>query len=189
VLDRWQSFDGKHSEAVAGIAVALGRRLGLSREELDHVRLAALLHDVGKIAVPENVLNKPDSLSPNERELVERHPVIGYELLRDLGLAPVDLYVRHHHERWDGDGYPDRLSGAEIPFGSRLILVADAFDALTSNRSYQDAISIEAAMKELQEESGRQFDPLVVATLYEHLVEALLVSGPRAARPLEPAWS
>jgi putative nucleotidyltransferase with HDIG domain len=189
VLDRWQSFDGKHSEAVAGIAVALGRRLGLSPDELDHIRLGALLHDVGKIAVPENILNKPGTLSPNERALVERHPVIGYELLRDLGLAPVDLYVRHHHERWDGHGYPDRLSGAEIPFGARLILVADAFDALTSNRSYQHAISIEAAMNELHGEAGRQFDPLVVATLHEHLVEALLVAEPVAASPLEAAWS
>ena len=97
--------------------------------------------------------------------------------------------MRHHHERWDGDGYPDRLAGADIPFGSRLILVADAFDALTSNRSYQDAISIEAAMNELQCESGRQFDPLVVATLYEYLVESLVVSEPVEARPLEPAWS
>jgi diguanylate cyclase (GGDEF)-like protein len=189
VLDRWQSFDGKHSEAVAGIAVALGRRLGLSPEELDHIRLASLLHDVGKIAVPENILNKPGSLSPTERALVERHPVIGYELLRDLGLAPVDLYVRHHHERWDGQGYPDGLTGAEIPFGSRLILVADAFDALTSNRSYQNAISIEAAMSELKGEAGRQFDPLVVATLHDHLVESLLVPGPVADRLLEPAWS
>jgi diguanylate cyclase (GGDEF)-like protein/putative nucleotidyltransferase with HDIG domain len=189
VLDRWQSFDGKHSEAVAGISVALGRRLGLSAEELDHVRLAALLHDVGKIAVPENVLNKPGGLSPSERELVERHPVIGYELLRDLGLAPVDLYVRHHHERWDGDGYPDRLAGAAIPFGARLILVADAFDALTSNRSYQNAISIEAAMNELQGEAGRQFDPLVVAALHDYLAELLSVVEPAEAARLEPAWS
>jgi diguanylate cyclase (GGDEF)-like protein/putative nucleotidyltransferase with HDIG domain len=188
VLDRWQSFDGKHSEAVASLATALGRRLGLSRQELDDVRLAGLLHDIGKIAVPPAVLSKPGPLSPEERELIERHAMIGYELLRDLGLSPVDDFVLHHHERWDGNGYPGGIAGAEIPFGSRLIHVADAFDALTSDRSYRNRVSVEAAMHELEGEAGRQFDPLVVATLRDHLARPENATcEPVLER--EPAWS
>ena len=188
VLDRWQSFDGNHSEAVASLSVALGRRLGLSGEELDRVRLAALLHDVGKIAVPESILSKPGPLTDTERDLVERHPMIGFELLRDLGLSPVDGYVLHHHERWDGKGYPDGLAGAEIPIGSRLILVADAFDALTSDRAYRNRVSVEAAMNELRGEAGRQLDPLVVSALHEHLSEPQTARDPESAE-LELAWS
>jgi diguanylate cyclase (GGDEF)-like protein/putative nucleotidyltransferase with HDIG domain len=188
VLDHWQSFDGEHSEAVASLAVALGRRLGLSREDLDDVRLAALLHDVGKIAVPPSILSKPSSLTTDERSLIERHAMIGYELLRDLGLAPVDEYVLHHHERWDGTGYPGGLAGAEIPFGSRLILVADAFDALTSDRSYRNRVSVEAAMHELEGEAGRQFDPLIVATLRDHLANPETAASESKAER-EPAWS
>ncbi len=168
VLDRWRNFEGNHSHAVAELTVALARRLGVDGEELEHIRLAALLHDVGKIALPDQILNKPGSLTDSERALVERHPVIGFELLRDLGVGPAAGYVLHHHERWDGMGYPHGLAGPAIPFGSRLILVADAFDALTSDRSYRRGVSIDAAIHELQTESGRQFDPLVVGALHEH---------------------
>jgi HD-GYP domain-containing protein (c-di-GMP phosphodiesterase class II) len=135
--------------------------------------------------VPEHILNKADRLTPIEQSLVERHSLIGYELVRGLALSPVDLYVLHHHERWDGTGYPHRLAGAEIPFGSRVILVADAFDALTSDRSYRRGISIEAAMQELQAESGRQFDPAVVSVLHD-----LLAQGRPAALTFEESeWS
>jgi diguanylate cyclase (GGDEF)-like protein/putative nucleotidyltransferase with HDIG domain len=188
VLDRWRSFDGNHSRSVAALTVALARRLGVEGDELDQIRLAALLHDVGKIAVPESILSKPGPLSDTERDLVERHSLIGFELLRGMGLSPVDTYVLHHHEQWDGTGYPHRLAGAAIPFGSRIILVADAFDALTSDRSYRRGVSVEAAMHELQGESGRQFDPLIVAALHDHLAHP--------AQPLEAdvldsevAWS
>jgi diguanylate cyclase (GGDEF)-like protein/putative nucleotidyltransferase with HDIG domain len=168
VLDRWSHFEGNHSRAVADLTVALARRLGVDGKELEDIRIAALMHDVGKIALPDQLLSKPGSLTDSERALVERHPVIGFELLRDLGLAPAAEYVLHHHERWDGRGYPHELAGPAIPFGSRLILVADAFDALTSDRSYRRGVSIDAAIHELQSESGRQFDPLVVTALHEH---------------------
>jgi diguanylate cyclase (GGDEF)-like protein/putative nucleotidyltransferase with HDIG domain len=183
VLDRWSAFDGNHSQTVAWLTVELARRLGVDGEELEHVQLAALLHDIGKIAVPEHILNKGDRLSDAERALVERHAVIGYELVRGLALSPVDTYVLHHHERWDGTGYPHGLAGADIPFGSRLILVADAFDALTSDRSYRAGVSVEAAMNELQSEAGRQFDPLIVATLHE------LLSQHEPTQVKETAWS
>ena len=182
VLDRWRSFDGNHSRSVATLTVALARRLGVEGDELDQIRLAALLHDVGKIAVPESILSKPGPLSDTERELVERHSLIGFELLRGMGLSPVDTYVLHHHEQWAGTGYPHGLAGAEIPFGSRLILVADAFDALTSDRAYRRGVSVEAAMHELQGESGRQFDPLIVAALHEHLAHPCVGRRDRAAR-------
>jgi diguanylate cyclase (GGDEF)-like protein/putative nucleotidyltransferase with HDIG domain len=186
VLDHWRSFDGNHSQAVARLAVELARKLGVEGDELEHIHLAALLHDVGKIGVPEHILNKAERLTDVEQALVERHAVIGYELVQGLGLSPVDVYVLHHHERWDGTGYPHGLAGAEIPFGSRLILVADAFDALISDRSYRPGVSVEAAMHELHAESGRQFDPLVVATLHDWLTQD--VHGD-ADSTLIPKWS
>lgn len=189
VLDRWRSFDGNHSRSVADLTIALARRLGIARDELDQIELAALLHDVGKIAMPEAVLSKPGPLNENERDLVERHPLIGFELLRGMGLSPVDTYVLHHHERWDGSGYPHGLAGSEIPLGSRLILVADAFDALTSNRSYRRAISAGAALDEIEGGSGRQFDPLVVAALREHLAHSEGAETEAGAVGQEVAWS
>lgn len=186
VLDRWRSVDSNHSQAVAALTVALARRLGVEGDELDQIRLAALLHDVGKIAVPESILSKPGPLADTERELVERHSVIGFELLRDIGLSPVDTYVLHHHEQWAGTGYPHGLAGAEIPFGSRLIHVADAFHALTSDRAYRRGVSIEAAMHELHGQSGRQFDPLVVSALHDHLSHPVTTTQRTA---LQLAWS
>ena len=168
VLDRWAGFNRNHSQAVAELAVALARRLGVSGDELDDVYVAGLLHDVGKIALPDRVLSKPGPLDAAERALVERHPVVGYELLADLGSPLAATFVLHHHERWDGAGYPAGLAAGDIPFGSRLILVADAFDALTSDRAYRRGVSVEAAIQEIQRESGRQFDPLIVSALHEH---------------------
>jgi diguanylate cyclase (GGDEF)-like protein/putative nucleotidyltransferase with HDIG domain len=188
VLDRWRNFEGNHSRAVAELTVALARRLGVDGEELEHIRLAALMHDVGKIALPDQILNKPGALTDSERALVERHPVIGFELLRDLGIGLSAGFVLHHHERWDGLGYPHGLAGPAIPFGSRLILVADAFDALTSDRSYRRGVSIDAAIHELQTESGRQFDPLVVGALHEHFAYPSQTHE-ISTEELQPSWS
>jgi diguanylate cyclase (GGDEF)-like protein/putative nucleotidyltransferase with HDIG domain len=188
VLDTWGGRDTNHSRTVASLAVALARRLGVDGEELEHIHVAALLHDVGKIALPEAVLSKPGPLTVEERSLIERHPIIGFELISDLGIARAATFVLHHHERWDGRGYPHGLSGADIPFGSRIILVADAFDALTSDRAYRRGVSLDAAIHEVQSESGRQFDPLVVSALHEHFAHPEADTDIPTTE-LELAWS
>jgi diguanylate cyclase (GGDEF)-like protein/putative nucleotidyltransferase with HDIG domain len=188
VLDSWGGRNTTHSRTVASLALALAQRLGVDGEDLEHVHVAALLHDVGKIALPEAVLSKPGPLTDEERALVERHPIIGFELINDLGIAQAATFVLHHHERWDGGGYPHQLAGAEIPFGSRIILVADAFDALTSDRAYRRGVSVDAAIHEVQSESGRQFDPLVVSALHEHFAHPQAPAVPVTADP-EPVWS
>jgi HD-GYP domain-containing protein (c-di-GMP phosphodiesterase class II) len=123
-----------------------------------------LLHDVGKVAVPDAVLFKPGSLTAEERGMICRHPVIGSEILRDVDfLGDAKLVVRHHHERWDGTGYPDSLAGEQIPAAARVFAVADALDALTTDRPYRRAVGWAEARREIEREAGAQFDPAVVA--------------------------
>jgi diguanylate cyclase (GGDEF)-like protein len=185
-LRQWRASDGNHSRYVARLVAALGRRFGIEGSELEQLETAAYLHDLGKIAIPSQILNKPGPLTRGERRLVERHPEIGHALLNGFDCEPVAEFVLHHHERWDGNGYPHRRAGAEIPFASRLIFVADAFDALTSDRAYRKGVSVEAAMQELRRESGRQFDPLVVEALHEYLAHGTPISAPPTLRA---AWS
>lgn len=156
---------GEHSTAVADLARAIGRTLGVESEDLDRLYLAGLLHDLGKISTPDAILMKPGPLTTEERAVMQDHSSVGFHLLDGLDLTPVDNWILHHHEHWDGTGYPDGLTGAEIPFGSRIVLVADAFDAMTTERPYRRALSVQAALGELRDLSGRQFDPLVVSAL------------------------
>lgn len=156
---------GTHSTAVADLARSIGRTLGVEDAELDHLYLAGLLHDLGKISTPDAILLKPGPLTVEERAVMQDHAQIGFHLLDGLDLTPVDNWILHHHEHWDGTGYPDGLAGGEIPFGSRIVLVADAFDAMTTERPYRRALSVQAALGELRDLSGRQFDPLVVSAL------------------------
>jgi diguanylate cyclase (GGDEF)-like protein/putative nucleotidyltransferase with HDIG domain len=156
---------GEHSTAVADLACSIGRTLGVEDEELDRLYLAGLLHDLGKISTPDAILLKPGPLTIEEREVIQEHARVGFQLLDGLDLTPVDNWILHHHEHWDGTGYPDGLAGAEIPFGSRIVLVADAFDAMTTERPYRRALSVQAALGELRDLAGRQFDPLVVSAL------------------------
>jgi HD-GYP domain-containing protein (c-di-GMP phosphodiesterase class II) len=158
-----------HLQRVSGFAVAVGRRLGLSEAELERLRIASALHDVGKIGIPEHVLNKPGPLDPVEREVVERHPEIGARILESVeDMAQVAPLVLHHQERWDGrrdgefPGYPLGLAGEAIPLGARIIAVVDAFDAMTTDRTYRRAFPVERAASVLRAEAGRQFDPRVV---------------------------
>ncbi|MDI6894531.1 MAG: HD domain-containing protein [Bacillota bacterium] len=152
-----------HSLRVASLARKLAGRLQGNVDSKD-VYLAGLLHDVGKIGWPEWVLSKPGQLSPEEREMVQGHPVVGAAILKRGGLRRAVLRaVRHHHENWDGSGYPDGLRGREIPMAARLIRVADAYDAMCSERPYRPALAREAALLELRKGAGREFDPALVA--------------------------
>jgi diguanylate cyclase (GGDEF)-like protein len=168
-VDARDVYEGSHSERVAELAARVAQRMGLLQEQIELTRLAASLHDLGKLAVPEEILRKPGPLTDAERLVLERHPQIGYRMLESLGVTPVAEWVLHHHERWDGTGYPDGLHGEDIPLGARIILIADAFDAMTNDRVYQRKLSTAAALTELEECSGTQFDPSAVAALIEEL--------------------
>jgi HD-GYP domain-containing protein (c-di-GMP phosphodiesterase class II) len=150
---------------VSDLAARVAERMGLDQEQVELTRLAASLHDLGKLAVPEEILRKPGPLTDGERLVLERHPQIGYRMLESLGVNPVAEWVLHHHERWDGTGYPDGLHGPDIPLSARIIFVADAFDAMTNDRIYRRKLTIEAALAELEECSATQFDPTAVAAL------------------------
>lgn len=152
-----------HLRRVQAYAVQIGKDLGLSDSELNAIRAAALLHDIGKLAVPENILSKPGRLTPEEFEKMKIHPIVGAEILNRVQFPyPVVPIVRSHHEKWDGTGYPDGLKGEEIPVGARILSAVDCFDALTSERPYRRAMSPEDAMKHLRTETGQSYDPSVV---------------------------
>ena len=161
-VDARDVYTGNHSQRVAQLAVRLAARLGLSREELELTQLAASLHDVGKLALPEDLLCKPEQLTEPEWATLRQHAQIGFRMLESLGVDPVAKWVLHHHERWDGSGYPDSLAGTEIPVGARIIFVADAFDAMTSDRIYRRRRSRDEAVAEILRCAGTQFDPSVV---------------------------
>jgi diguanylate cyclase (GGDEF)-like protein len=168
-VDARDAYTGSHSERVGDLAARIARRLGLDDGQVELTRLAASLHDLGKLAIPEEILRKPGTLNESERLVLQRHPQIGFRMLESLGVEPIAEWVLHHHERWDGDGYPDRLRGDEIPLGARIIFVADAYDAMTSERVYRRPLSAREALEELERCSGSQFDPAVVDAFSEEL--------------------
>ncbi len=150
-----------HTHRVADLAVALGSALGLGHDRLEPLRLAARLHDVGKLEIDQTVLSRRRPLLPNELGEIRRHPQLGFAMLAGVVADEVAAAVLHHHERWDGRGYPHGLAGASIPLASRIILVADAFDAMTSDRCYQPPQSVAYALDEILLHRGGQFDPLI----------------------------
>jgi putative nucleotidyltransferase with HDIG domain len=176
-LDAKSAFMCGHSERVAEIALLLARGLGLSREEQVRIHIGAHLHDVGKIGIPDAILHKPGRLTGDEFAVMKLHPEIGYKIVNKIKVfrAVTDI-VRHHHERFDGKGYPDGLSGAGISLGARIVAVADAFDAMTTFRTYRTAMSLAAAMKELRRCRGGQFDPAVVE-VFERLAGNTELAG------------
>ena len=169
-VDARDTYTGSHSTRVAELGAWIAQRLGLDQEQVELTRLAGSLHDLGKLAIPEEILRKPGPLTPPERLVLERHTQIGHRMLESLGVDPVADWVLHHHERWDGSGYPDRLRGDQIPLGARIIFVADAYDAMTSDRAYRGRLTPRAAVEELQRCAGTQFDPSIVATFASELV-------------------
>jgi HD-GYP domain-containing protein (c-di-GMP phosphodiesterase class II) len=159
-------YTGGHTERVASVAVGLARRLGFRDDELEAIEIGALLHDIGKIGVPGHVLRKNGPLTDEEWELIKSHPLISDYILSELDLHPfVRQCARSSHERIDGAGYPDKLSGDEIPMPARIVFVADALDALTSTRPYRPARPMLAALAEIREHAGTQFCPRVVSAL------------------------
>ena len=162
----------EHSTIVARYAAGTAERLGWSGPDLAHIRIAAMLHDIGKVVLPDRILQKPESLDPLEFEEVKRHPETGAELINRVeGLGAIADWVRHSHEHYDGSGYPSGLAGEKIPLASRILLVADAFDAITSDRPYRSAQSQEEALQELRRHAGQQFDPRCVDALEEYLTD------------------
>jgi diguanylate cyclase (GGDEF)-like protein len=161
-VDARDAYGGSHSERVARLGAAVAAQLGLGDDEVELVRSAAAMHDVGKLAIPEEILLKPAGLTGAERLVVERHPQIGYSMLQSLGARPIADWVLHHHEWWNGSGYPSGLAGEDIPLGSRIIHVVDAYDAMTAERPFRTALGHAAALLELERSAGTQFDPAVV---------------------------
>jgi diguanylate cyclase (GGDEF)-like protein len=164
-VDAKDPTTANHSETVSALAAAIGTELGLDESMVDQLALAGLLHDIGKIGIPDSLLQAPRGLTSEEFETIKAHPALGYSLLEGLGIAPIDEWILHHHEDWDGTGYPDRLAGEEIPLGARIIRVADAFEAMTANRPYRAAQSVEYALAELRANAGTQFEAPVVAAV------------------------
>jgi diguanylate cyclase (GGDEF)-like protein len=177
VVDAKDEYTGAHSERVALLVEAIARHLRLEDEHVEQLKLAGRLHDLGKIAIPDGVLQKPGELTAHEERQLANHPVLGASLLDGMDIRPVDVWIRHHHEHWDGSGYPDGLVAEAIPFGSRVILVADAFDAITTERTYRPASTVDEAIGELRRQSGVQFDPAIVDALECYLEEVGLIES------------
>lgn len=179
-LDATGDFSGRRAAEASNLAQEVGRRLGLSAEELELIAHVAMLHDVGKLGVPHNVLTKPGPLDSREWALIREHPVIGERILSAIpGFSDVARGIRHQHERWDGNGYPDGLAGEQIPIASRIVLACQAWHAMTSDRPYRPAMQSTDALRELRDGAGSQFDPRVAQALPEILGDD--------APP--PAWS
>ena len=161
-----------HLQRVEIYAIEVGKELGLSLGELEALRASALLHDIGKLAVPEYIIAKPGKLTPEEFEKMKIHPVVGAEIVEQVRFPyPVAPIVRSHHEKWDGSGYPDGLSGEQIPVGARILSAVDCLDALASDRQYRRALPLDEAIKVVRSEAGKSFDPRVVDVLARRYVE------------------
>ena len=168
-VDARDAYTGRHSFVVGELAARVAARLGFDEEAIELTRLAGRLHDLGKLGIPTEVLRKTEALTEEERRLLEGHAEIGFEMLASLGVEPIGSWVLHHHERWDGSGYPTGLAGDDIPLPARIIFAADAYDAMTSDRVYRQGIGREDALDELERHSGTQFDPEVVTALLAEL--------------------
>lgn len=164
LIDAKDSYTGKHSKAVQKYAGFFAKTLGLSDNESEVIKLGSAFHDIGKIGVPEEILNTEGPLSDEQFERLKQHPVIGSRILEDMPAfkGGVSQIVKHHHEHWDGSGYPNNLSGENIPFGARIVAVADAYHAMTSNRPYRKGMSRAEAIQRLENGAGTQWDPELI---------------------------
>ena len=169
-LDAKDKYTYGHSMRVTYFSIVLGKELGLSDREMYDLELSALFHDIGKIGTPDAVLNKPTRLTDDEFKIMKQHPSDSYNILKGFSVfEKVARFAKHHHERYDGRGYPDGLKGEQIPLFSRIILIADTFDAMTSTRVYRKGLPYQVAFDELNEFAGSQFDP----NLVKHFIKGM----------------
>jgi putative nucleotidyltransferase with HDIG domain len=172
-IDAKDRYTQGHSQKVSTYAVMIATALEMSKEEVEEIRLAGLLHDIGKVGIPEAILNKSGPLDASEWETMKTHTELGAKILEPLkAMSRIRLMVRHHHEFYDGTGYPGRLSGEQIPYGARLIAIADAYDTITSERTYKKARTPEDAFSELERCAANQFDPKIVRAFIETMRNA-----------------
>jgi putative nucleotidyltransferase with HDIG domain len=170
-LNEKNKREEQHSFRVSQLCERMGESLGLTERKIHELKIAGLLHDIGKIAIEENILNKPGKLTNDEFKEIKRHPEIGYRILSTVNeMSEIAEYVLLHHEMWNGTGYPKGLKGENIPIESRIIAIADAYDAMTSERSYRNALPEEFAIGELQRNSGIQFDSQLVNVFIEKVL-------------------
>jgi putative nucleotidyltransferase with HDIG domain len=188
-LDQRDGVTEGHSRRVADLSLTVAHELGIQGDDLLDIERAGILHDIGKLAVPDAILSKPAPLTPDEWVEMRRHPDVGYHMVRDVPfLGRAAEIIRSHHERFDGAGYPRNLKGQEIPLGARIFAVVDAYDAMTSDRPYRLALSHEEALDEIRHQAGTQFDPVVVAPFFAAVRKGLIVSG-MPAREHTPVFS
>jgi HD-GYP domain-containing protein (c-di-GMP phosphodiesterase class II) len=175
-VDTRMAVQHEHSTNVGEYAAAIGRHLGWAENEIGLLRMAGILHDVGKVVVPDRILRKAGTLTDEEFDAIKPFPAAGAELVARIeGMEPILPWIRHSHERIDGKGYPDGLAGEAIPVGARILHVADAYDSMTSKRTYRPALTLDEALSELRLGAGSQFDPDCVAALAEYLASASAV--------------
>ena len=164
MIDAKDEYTGQHSHAVQARAVAFAKSLGLSKHEIERIKIGSAFHDIGKIGIPETILNSSSPLTDKEFEKIKQHPDIGYKILEDIPAFSgiISKIVKHHHENWDGSGYPDKLSGENIPLAARIVAIVDSYHAMTSNRPYRKGLSIKETLKRLKEGAGKQWDPALI---------------------------
>lgn len=167
-LEARDEYTASHSNRVSDTTEQICTLLNLTEDEAETIHIAAHLHDIGKIGIEDRILRKQGDLNNKEWELIKQHPVIGYEILKKVErFEEIAIIVRHHHERWDGNGYPDGLKGEEIPFGSRIIAIADSIDAMMHERQYRKGMSAEACKSEVEKNIGSMYDPKIANFILE----------------------
>lgn len=180
MIEAKDAYTRGHSNRVAQCSVAIAKRLGMDEEEIKNINYMALLHDIGKIGVPDNILNKPFSLSEDEYAIMKNHPTKGYEILKNFSTIPHLHYgILYHHERYDGKGYPVGVKGDEIPYQARIIAIADTYDAMTSDRAYRKALPLDVVIEEFIENKGIQFDPQLVDVFLDMIKDGFSLSDVR----------
>ncbi|HET9399791.1 MAG TPA: HD-GYP domain-containing protein [Candidatus Acidoferrales bacterium] len=186
MLDLKDLNTGVHSTRLAEWALSVGAGIGIAAADLRDLEIAAILHDIGKVGVPDSVLKKNGPLDADERKIIEKHSEFGWTILREIpGFERASLLVLHHHERIDGKGYPAKLKGEEIPFGSRIVCVVDAFDAMVSDRAYRKGLPMEEALRRLRNDRSTQFDARIV----DHFIRIAAQEFPDIAAIADPTIS